>query len=97
MGGDSIKVSFGAVENLGSSIDAQVQQIEGQLETLRSAINKLAGEWQGGAQDAFRAVENNWNSSADDLTQVLNRIATAVHTASEQYQATENKNTAVWG
>ncbi len=96
-GGDTIKVSFGAVDSLASSIDSQVKQIEDQLDTLRSAITKLGGEWQGGAQDAFRAVQNNWNSSADDLQQVLNRIAMAVHTAHDQYQQTESQNTATWG
>jgi len=94
---DQIKVSFGAVSNLASAIDGQVHQIEGQLEDLRSAINKLATTWEGGAQDAFRAVQGNWNSSADDLTQVLNKIAMAVHTAHDQYQQTETSNTNVWG
>jgi early secretory antigenic target protein ESAT-6 len=97
MSGGDIKVSFGAVSNLASAIDGQVRQIETQLEDLRNSINKLASEWTGGAQDAFRNVQTNWNSSADDLTQVLNRIATAVHTAHDQYQQTESKNTAVWG
>lgn len=96
-GGDSIKVTFGAVSNLASSIDSQVHQIEDQLDTLRNSINKLAAEWTGGAQDAFHAVQANWNSSAEDLQQVLNRIATAVHTAHDSYQSTEQKNTAVWG
>src|ERR1700754_1748721 len=93
-GGDTIKVSFGAVDNLASNIDAQVRQIEDQLDTLRSAIQKLAAEWQGGANEAFQAVQNRWNSSADDLQQVLNRIAMAVHTAHDQYQQTEQANTA---
>jgi WXG100 family type VII secretion target len=96
-GSDSIKVDFGAVSNLAGQIDSQVQKIESQLEDLRNAINKLAQEWQGGAQDAFHAVQNNWNQSASDLTQVLNRIATAVHSAHDNYQQTEQKNTSTWG
>jgi WXG100 family type VII secretion target len=96
-GGDTIRVDFGAVSNLASQIDSQVHQIEGELETLKSAIQKLAQEWQGGANEAFQAVQNNWNQSADDLTQVLNRIATAVHAAHDAYQQTESKNTSAWG
>lgn len=96
-GGDTIKVTFGAVSNLASQIDGQVRQIESQLEDLRSAIQKLAAEWEGGAHEAFQAVQNNWNSSADDLQQVLARIATAVHTAHDAYSQTESQNTAVWG
>ncbi len=95
--GDSIKVDFGAISNLAGVIDGQVHQIESQLETLKSAIQKLGMEWTGGANEAFAGVQQNWNTSADDLTQVLNRIATAVHAAHDAYQQTEQSNTKVWG
>lgn len=95
--GDQIHVDFGAVSNLAGQIDSQVHQIEGQLETLKSAIQKLAAEWTGGAQDAFHAVQTNWNTSADDLNQVLAKIATAVHAAHDAYNQTESKNASVWG
>jgi WXG100 family type VII secretion target len=92
-----IKVTFGAIDNLASSIDTQVRQIEGQLEDLRSAITKLGQEWTGAANSSFGQIQNNWNQSADDLKQVLNRIAVAVHSAHDAYQTTENKNASVWG
>jgi early secretory antigenic target protein ESAT-6 len=94
--GDNIKVDFGAISNLASGIDTQVHNIEAQLEQLRAGIQKLSVEWIGGAQDAFRAVQTNWNNSADDLTQILNRIATAVHSAHDSYRQTETSNTNVW-
>jgi WXG100 family type VII secretion target len=94
--GDQIKVDFGAISNLASGINTQVHNIESQLEQLRAGIQKLAIEWEGGAQDAFHAVQQNWNTSADDLTAVLNRIATAVHAAHDSYHQTEQSNTSVW-
>jgi len=97
MAGGEIKVTFGAIDQLGASIDGQVRQIETQLEDLRSAITKLAQSWTGGANEAFQGVQRNWNQSADDLTNVLNRIAVAVHTAHDAYQHTEQQNTSVWG
>ena len=94
---DTIKVDFGAISNLAGQVDAQVHQIESQLETLKSAIQKLGMEWEGAANESFQAVQNNWNQSADDLNQVLARIATAVHAAHDAYQTTESKNTSTWG
>ncbi|HYS39423.1 MAG TPA: WXG100 family type VII secretion target [Pseudonocardiaceae bacterium] len=94
--GDQIKVDFGAISNLASGIDTQVHNIENQLEQLRAGIQKLAIDWAGGAQDAFHAVQQNWNNSANDLEQVLARIATAVHTAHDSYHQTEQSNTSVW-
>lgn len=97
MSGEGIKVTFGAINDLAGQIDAKVSAIETQLEDLRQAINKLATTWTGGTEESFRAVQNNWNQSATDLHGVLNRIAVAVHQAHDSYQATENKNAAVWG
>lgn len=95
-GGDTINVNFGAIDSLASGIDGQVKAIENQLETLRSAIQKLAQEWEGGANEAFTAVQRNWDQSANDLTNVLNRIAIAVHQANSAYRDTENRNTQSW-
>ena len=94
---DQIQVSFGAISQLASTVDTQVKQIESQLEDLRQAIQKLATSWTGGSEDAFRAVQTNWDQSATDLNGVLNRIAVAVHAAHDSYQQTETKNTNVWG
>lgn len=94
---DQIKVTFGAIDQLGTTIDSQVRQIETQLDDLRQGIQKLAGEWTGGSSDAFQGIQNSWNQSAEDLKAVLNRIAVAVHAAHDSYQQTEQKNTSVWG
>jgi WXG100 family type VII secretion target len=96
-GGDMIQVSFGAIDALGGHIDGQVTQVETQLDDLRQAIQKLGASWSGGTQEAFQAVQNSWNQSAEDLKTVLNRIAVAVHAAHDAYQQTETKNTGVWG
>lgn len=97
MAGGEIKVTFGAIDQLAVSIDGQVRQIETQLEDLRSAITKLAQSWTGAANESFQGVQRNWNQSADDLNNVLNRIAVAVHAAHDAYQHTEQQNTNVWG
>lgn len=97
MSGDQIQVNFAAVSNLAGQINGQVQQIEGQLETLRAEIQKLASQWTGSANEAFGAVQNSWNNSADDLKSVLARISTAVNAAHDSYVSTENTNAGVWG
>ncbi|HEX4724031.1 MAG TPA: WXG100 family type VII secretion target [Pseudonocardiaceae bacterium] len=93
---DQIQVSFGAIDQLAGTVDSQVKQIEAQLEDLRQAIQKLGTTWTGASDEAFQAVQTNWNQSATDLNGVLNRIAVAVHAAHDSYVSTENKNTSVW-
>ncbi|HEX5119667.1 MAG TPA: WXG100 family type VII secretion target [Pseudonocardiaceae bacterium] len=91
-----IKVGFEAISNLAGQINSQVQNIDGQLETLKSAIAKLSAQWTGGASDSFQAVQANWNNAADDLKTTLARISTAVSAAHDQYRSTETANTQVW-
>lgn len=97
MSGDGIKVSFDAIGGLASGIDSQVKNIENQLSDLKQQITNLTSIWEGSANTGFQQVKNNWFNSADDLNSVLNRIATAVHTANDQYQQTESKNASQWG
>ncbi|HKN97624.1 MAG TPA: WXG100 family type VII secretion target [Pseudonocardiaceae bacterium] len=91
-----IKVTFEAVANMAGQINSQVQNIEGQLEALKSAIAKLSSEWTGSASESYQAVQQNWNNSADDLKSVLARISTAVNAAHDAYRETESKNAQVW-
>lgn len=94
--GDQVNVDFGAVEELGGNIDNRVQAISSHLDDLASQIKKLEGIWEGSAQAGFQQTKNTWFTSAEDLKQVLARIATAVHTANANYQQTEHANASRW-
>lgn len=94
---DTMKVDFNAISGLATGIDGQVKSIENQLSDLKQQITNLTAIWEGSANTGFQQVKTNWFNSADDLNSVLNRIATAVHTANDQYQQTESKNASQWG
>lgn len=93
---DHVKVSFGELGALGGDIDNRVRQVETLLNDLGQQIRTLEGTWEGSANEGFQAEKNRWFTSADSLRGTLARIATAVHTANENYQGTEKSNAARW-
>ncbi|KWW98123.1 WXG100 family type VII secretion target [Carbonactinospora thermoautotrophica] len=97
MSGSYIKVSFSTLEGGAQSCRSTAGQIRQQLDDLRAEVQRLAGEWEGEAQAAYQAKQQQWDQAAGDLQQVLERIATALSEAAQQYQATEQANAAIWG
>ncbi|HWC83910.1 MAG TPA: WXG100 family type VII secretion target [Pseudonocardiaceae bacterium] len=97
MSGDGVKVDFGQVTSLAQSITTQANQIDGELEGLKSQISNLETIWQGAASSGFQQTKKAWFDAADDMKATLARIGTAVHAASESYSATESGNAKLWG
>jgi WXG100 family type VII secretion target len=90
------KYDFGALDTLADGIDARVQAITTRLEDLRGKITNITTIWAGSANEGFQATRRKWEVAADDLTQVLAKIAVAVKTTNADAQQTENVNTRRW-
>ncbi|MQA09621.1 MAG: WXG100 family type VII secretion target [Pseudonocardiaceae bacterium] len=94
---NEVKVDFGALEGLSGDIDSRNKAVQNHLETLGNQIKKLEGIWEGSANEGFQAQKTQWFTSADDLNQVLAKIAVAVKTANENYGTTEGANAKRFG
>lgn len=92
-----IQVNYGALEQLSGDIDGRAKAIEGQLEELGNQIRQLEGIWEGSGNEAFQAQKAQWFTSAEDMKQVLAKIAVAVKTARDNYQATDNRAAGMLG
>jgi len=97
MAGDSVKVDFGQVTQLGSVIDGQAKQIDGYLGDLKQQISNLDQLWAGAASSGYQQTKNAWFQAADDMQQTLAGIATAVHAAADSYTQTGHGNAQLWG
>ncbi|MGH3435197.1 MAG: WXG100 family type VII secretion target [Sciscionella sp.] len=92
-----IKVDFGQVAETAQQLTQLSQQVDQELEDLKGKIAQLAATWEGSASSDFQNTQNQWNQAARDLQQTQASIATAVHTAVENYQQTESANAKRWG
>jgi early secretory antigenic target protein ESAT-6 len=92
-----IKVTFGSITDAASSVRSTAGNVQGQLDELRAHVARVAQTWDGAAQQSYQARQAEWDRTAADLHTVLGQIASALETAAENYQATENKNAGIWG
>ncbi len=89
-------VTFAAINEAAMDSDAIASQIAQQLSDLKSYLAPLVATWSGQASSDFQALQAKWDTSANDLNQVLRQMATALRTAGEQYRATESANSSIW-
>ena len=97
MNDQQITVDFGHLEGLAGDISSQASTLESTLEDLKSRIKPVVAQWEGTTSEAYNAAQNNWDTAAADLQQVLAQIATAVRAAGESFQQGEQQNTSRWG
>jgi len=92
-----ILVTFGAVNEAAMDADGVASQIAQQLGDLKAYLAPLVASWSGEASSDFQALQAKWDSSANDLNQVLRQIAQSLRTAGDNYLNTERTNSQLWG
>ncbi|MCC9311397.1 WXG100 family type VII secretion target [Kitasatospora sp. RB6PN24] len=96
MSDGSIKVTFGTIQDAGAQVRAAANTIQGQLDDLKTAVQRVANSWTGAAQQGYQQRQATWDAKATDLHTTLNQIATALDNAHQSYTQTEQTNTNVW-
>jgi len=91
-----VVVSAQALNEGASDTDAIAGQIDQQLGDLKGYLAPLVSSWEGEASSDWQALQQKWNTSAEDLHAVLQQIAGALRTASENYSAGERANASMW-
>lgn len=94
MGNDGLLlVNFGSLQQASGDIDAAVKTMQAQLDDLERSAQKLVDTWEGEAQQAYYARQAKWRASAQDLTQILQNIKSAVDQSTQDYISTEKQAT----
>lgn len=94
---DHVKVTFGEIAGAQSNISSASQHINAQLDDLRSFVERLAGQWEGEAREAYYVQQRKLETAAAELNQVLQQISIATGNANDAYQAAERANTSRFG
>jgi early secretory antigenic target protein ESAT-6 len=81
-----ILVTFAAVNEGAADADTIAGRIEQQLSDLKAYIKPLVGSWSGQASSDYQVLQQKWDTSAEDLNQVLKQIAQALRVAAQNYQ-----------
>src|SRR5216684_8043543 len=89
-------VTFGAINEAAMDTDSIATQIAQQLSDLHAYVAPLVATWEGQASTEFQALQAKWDTSANDLNQVLRQISQALRTAGDNYLNTERANKQIW-
>ena len=74
----------------------QVQQVSeeigGELRSLMSNLEPVAGAWKGSAASAFQQLMARWQEDANKLTQALQGISELLDNTTKSYSSAEQNN-----
>lgn len=93
MSDQQLLVQFGALQNASQHISKAVSTLHSKLSDLESAAGPLVQVWDGTAKQAYAQRQQQWRNAAQDITEILGRIKSALDESTEQYAATERSNT----
>jgi WXG100 family type VII secretion target len=96
MADGQVVVSAQALNEGGADTDAIAGQIDQQLNDLKGYLAPLVASWSGEASTDYQALQQKWNTSAEDLNAVLRQIAGALRSAAENYTSGESANAQMW-
>ncbi|GID30105.1 WXG100 family type VII secretion target [Paractinoplanes brasiliensis] len=87
-------VNFESLRGAGANIAKAISSLQQQLSDLERDSKRLVESWDGEAQAAYYARQEVWRSSANDLTNILQNIKSAVDQSADDYVNTEKQATA---
>ncbi|MBQ1027735.1 WXG100 family type VII secretion target [Micromonospora sp. C95] len=92
-----IRYNFAGLNAAADSCNGAVRNLTGELDGLKSGIAPLLATWDGDAREAYFQRQNEWESAANDLRDLLSRIEKALRESAGKMQAREAANRAKFG
>jgi early secretory antigenic target protein ESAT-6 len=94
---DYTLVNFGAMKEAQASFNKALSEYKAALSDLQSKVQSTLAEWEGDADEAYKAMQKQWNAAGDQLGQVVHNMGQAIGDSHDGYLATERRNTAMFG
>jgi early secretory antigenic target protein ESAT-6 len=91
-----VLVTFESIGQAAQDCVSINNQFRTELSDLQSYLAPMISTWTGRASEDYQALQKQWNTSADDLSTILQQIAQALTIAKENYTTTEQSNASVW-
>ncbi len=84
------------VNDLGEHFKTMANAIDGDLETLDGKVQQVLGQWQGGAQDAYRIAQADWTAKMADLKTCLFNIGNGLEEIVITYQDSDRRGASLF-
>ena len=89
MAGDGIKVGYEGLSTAAANFDQRVQDLEGILQQVTSAVSNLQSEWQSNGAVSFESAMSKWNNDVRQVNSTLEEISRNVKQSNQVYQSVD--------
>ncbi|MFF5986349.1 WXG100 family type VII secretion target [Prauserella flavalba] len=86
---NGIVVDYATIHQAADDCTKTGGELDALFEDLKARLAPLVDSWSGEAMEAWQNVQNEWNTSLDEMKQVLAQIATALPQIADGYQSTD--------
>ncbi|MEU6640977.1 WXG100 family type VII secretion target [Saccharomonospora sp. NPDC046836] len=86
---EGIVVDYNTIHTAAEDCTKTGSELDALFEDLKARLAPLTDSWSGDAMAAWQDVQNQWNTSLDEMKQVLAQIATALPQIADGYQSTD--------
>jgi early secretory antigenic target protein ESAT-6 len=91
-----MQYNFAGIEAAASSIQGNVASVHSLLDEGKASLAKLANAWGGSGSDAYQAVQQKWDTTAQELNSSLQNLGRAISEAGQAMSATEGNVTGLF-
>jgi uncharacterized protein YukE len=97
--GDLIKVGKGSLEGMAADIKSTHNQLKSGFEDLSGELLRTLPEWGEGtaSRQAYDAFKKKVDNLFQEMFDAVAKMPPVVIQAADEAQATENRNTGMWG
>lgn len=89
-----IKVNFEQLGQAADDLHRTATNIQQELDQLEQFLKPLVQTWEGSAQQAYQAAQDEWDKAAQNMQETTAKMGMTVNTVKERYQAGEKSNAA---
>ncbi|TWS23427.1 hypothetical protein FK268_14150 [Tsukamurella sputi] len=94
---DMIRYDYATIRGALDDIAQRTTILMQQADAIRSEQNKFASAWEDpDSATAYQAVQTRWNTSFEDINDLLTRVKTAAENAVVSMQQTNSQAAAGW-
>ncbi|GII60391.1 hypothetical protein Skr01_04760 [Sphaerisporangium krabiense] len=93
---DRTLVNFGSMATGRQDFARQWQAMEGTLQQLETDLDRLLGEWDGDARNAYWGARAQWDAASGRMAALLQRLGAVIEQGHENFSLAEKANVAMF-
>lgn len=89
-------VSDSAMQSGIQDLSTAHKSLTGSLDELKGQLNASLNEWDGAARTAYTQVQDDWDKSADKMSEIIAKMTSVLTTIGDGYNTNEKKIQNEW-